>query len=122
MCDGDDTRREPSQRNCTVVLHHDDRTATRGPPTPAPGPLPVPIPGDRHLPAPAGRHPTRTGPTPVGSALDETLDPEEVHDLFAGMEPMHAVLWQSRHYGPRVFVPSDADEQTKLIAFTGRRP
>jgi uncharacterized protein (TIGR03086 family) len=53
---------------------------------------------------------------------DETLDPAEVHDLYMGMEPMDAVLRQSGHFGPRVEVPADAEEQTKLIAFTGRRP
>ena len=56
------------------------------------------------------------------TGLDETLDPQEVHDLLIGMEPMDAVLRQSGHYGPRVEVPTDADEQTQLIAFTGRRP
>jgi hypothetical protein len=29
---------------------------------------------------------------------------------------------QSGHYGPRVEIADDADEQTRLIAFTGRRP
>ncbi len=28
----------------------------------------------------------------------------------------------SGHYGPKVEVPADADEQTRLIAFTGRQP
>ena len=53
---------------------------------------------------------------------DETLDPTEVRDLFAGMEPMDEFLRQSGHYGPRVDVPPEADDQTKLIAFTGRHP
>jgi uncharacterized protein (TIGR03086 family) len=56
------------------------------------------------------------------TGLDETLDPEEVHGLLVGMEPLDDVLRQSGHYGPRVEVPADADEQTRLIAFTGRRP
>lgn len=56
------------------------------------------------------------------TGLDETLDPDEVHALFVGMEPMDEMLRQSGQYGPRVEVPDDADEQTKLIAFTGRRP
>jgi mycothiol maleylpyruvate isomerase-like protein len=56
------------------------------------------------------------------AGLDETLDPDEVHTLFVGMEPMDAVLRESGHYGPRVEVRADADEQTKLIAFTGRHP
>ena len=53
---------------------------------------------------------------------DETLDPEEVHRMFQGMEPMDELLRNSGHYGPRVEVPDHADEQTKLIAFIGRRP
>ena len=56
------------------------------------------------------------------TGLDETLDPEEVHNLLVGMEPMDELLRQSGHYGPRVPVPDDADEQTRLIAFIGRRP
>ena len=56
------------------------------------------------------------------AGLDETLDAQEVHDLFVGMQPYDEMLRQSGHYGPRVEVPADADEQTKLIAFTGRRP
>jgi uncharacterized protein (TIGR03086 family) len=53
---------------------------------------------------------------------DERLDPDEVHALLVGMEPMDEVLRQSGHFGPRVEVPDDADEQTKLIAFIGRQP
>jgi uncharacterized protein (TIGR03086 family) len=56
------------------------------------------------------------------TGLDETLDPEEVHALFVEMEPLDEMLRQSGQYGPRVAVPDDADEQTKLIAFTGRQP
>jgi len=56
------------------------------------------------------------------AGLDETLDPEEVHRLLVAMEPIDEMLRQSGHYGPRVIVPDDADEQTKLIAFTGRQP
>ena len=53
---------------------------------------------------------------------DETLDPDEVHRMLEGMEPMDEVLRTSGHYGPRVPVPEDADEQTRLIAFIGRQP
>ncbi|HEV2759748.1 MAG TPA: TIGR03086 family metal-binding protein [Acidimicrobiales bacterium] len=53
---------------------------------------------------------------------DETLDPQEVHRMFESMEPLDDVLRNSGHYGPRVEVPDDADEQSKLIAFIGRRP
>jgi uncharacterized protein (TIGR03086 family) len=57
------------------------------------------------------------------TGLDETLDADEVHQMFEGMEPMDEMLRKSGHFGTaRVPVPDDADEQTKLIAFTGRRP
>jgi uncharacterized protein (TIGR03086 family) len=56
------------------------------------------------------------------TGLDETLDPDEVHALFVAMEPMDEMLRGSGQFGARVAVPDDADEQTKLIAFTGRQP
>jgi uncharacterized protein (TIGR03086 family) len=56
------------------------------------------------------------------TGLDETLDPDEVHRFVEGMEPLDEILRQSGHYGPRVAVPDDADEQTRLIAFVGRQP
>ncbi len=56
------------------------------------------------------------------AGLDETLDPELVHDMLVGVEPLDAVLRTSGQYGPRVEVAPDADEQTRLIAFTGRQP
>jgi uncharacterized protein (TIGR03086 family) len=56
------------------------------------------------------------------AGLDETLDPGLVHDMLVGIEPMDDVLRASGQFGPRVEVDEDADEQTRLIAFTGRRP
>jgi uncharacterized protein (TIGR03086 family) len=53
---------------------------------------------------------------------DETLDPAIVHELLVGMEPLDEMLRASGQYGPRVKVPAGADEKTRLIAFTGRRP
>jgi uncharacterized protein (TIGR03086 family) len=54
--------------------------------------------------------------------LDETLDADEVHNWVEAMEPTDALLRGSGHYGARVAVAGDADEQTRLIAFLGRRP
>ncbi len=54
--------------------------------------------------------------------LDDRLDPDEVHRLLEVMEPNDEMMRQGTAFGPRVGVPDDADEQTKLIAFTGRRP
>jgi uncharacterized protein (TIGR03086 family) len=56
------------------------------------------------------------------TGLDESLDADEVHLMVEAMEPIDDLLRQSGQYGPRVDVPGGADEQTKLIAFTGRRP
>lgn len=53
---------------------------------------------------------------------DEALDPERCAAMYAGMLPMDEVLRSSGHYGRRVEVPDDADVQTKLLAFIGRRP
>ena len=56
------------------------------------------------------------------AGLDETLDPDEVHRMLEGIEPYDEILRSSGQYGPRVPVPDDADEQTRLIAFIGRQP
>jgi uncharacterized protein (TIGR03086 family) len=56
------------------------------------------------------------------TGLDEHLDADEVRGMLEGIEPMGDTLSQSGHYGPRVAVPQDAHEQTRLLAFTGRQP
>jgi uncharacterized protein (TIGR03086 family) len=53
---------------------------------------------------------------------DERLDAARCARLLEGMLPMDAALRSSGHYGPRVEVPGDADAQTRLLAFIGRRP
>jgi len=45
-----------------------------------------------------------------------------VHRHLEGSASADEAMRQSGHYGPRVEIPDDADEQTRLIAFTGRRP
>ena len=55
------------------------------------------------------------------TGLDERLDPDEVHRLFAVMEPNDELMRQGTAFGPRVPVDPDADEQTRLLAFTGRQ-
>jgi uncharacterized protein (TIGR03086 family) len=54
--------------------------------------------------------------------LDERLDPIVTGEMLAGLEPIEQVLRDSGHYGPRVAVPADADEQARLLALTGRHP
>ena len=53
---------------------------------------------------------------------DDRLDAGLVHRAFKGMEPMDAMMRGNGVFGDRVPVPDDADEQAKLIAFTGRTP
>jgi uncharacterized protein (TIGR03086 family) len=52
---------------------------------------------------------------------DERLDPVKCAQLLEGMLPMESAMRASGQYGPRVEVPEDADVQTRLIAFIGRR-
>jgi hypothetical protein len=56
------------------------------------------------------------------TGLDEALDADEVHRAMVAMEPNDELLRSGTAFGPRVEVSDDADEQTRLIAFTGRRP
>ena len=56
------------------------------------------------------------------TGLDESLDAAAVRRLVDGMEPHDAALRASGHYGPRIEVPSDADAQSRLLAFMGRQP
>jgi len=58
------------------------------------------------------------------TGLDERLDPDEVHRQLVGLESMppevDEAMRSSGHFGPRVVVADNADEQTRLLAFMGR--
>ncbi|MBA2281859.1 MAG: TIGR03086 family protein [Acidimicrobiia bacterium] len=58
------------------------------------------------------------------TGLDELLDPDEVRRTLAGLETLPAEVDQamrgSGHYGPRVEVDGDAEDQARLLAFMGR--
>ena len=56
------------------------------------------------------------------TGLDEALDANEVHRLVETMESLFEDLRASGQFGARVDVAADADDQTRLLAFTGRRP
>jgi uncharacterized protein (TIGR03086 family) len=53
---------------------------------------------------------------------DDRLDPDFCAELFAGMEPIEAVMRSSGQYGVRVPVGDDADAQTRMLGFIGRNP
>ena len=56
------------------------------------------------------------------TGIDDTLDAEEVKRLYDQMLPLDEMVRRGGVFGPRVEVGEDADDQTKFIAFTGRRP
>jgi uncharacterized protein (TIGR03086 family) len=64
----------------------------------------------------------RTWDLARATGLDETLDAGEVARMFEGLQAIDEVLRQSGQYRAKVSVDEDADLQTQLIAFTGRRP
>ncbi|HEV7657643.1 MAG TPA: TIGR03086 family metal-binding protein [Mycobacteriales bacterium] len=56
-----------------------------------------------------------------GISADETVDPDLVEAVYAQIEP-DTDLTESGLFDEPVPVPPEADEQAKLIAFTGRQP
>jgi uncharacterized protein (TIGR03086 family) len=56
-----------------------------------------------------------------GISADDTLDPELVEAVYAAIEP-DTDLAATGLFDRPVPVPADSDEQTRLIAFTGRTP
>lgn len=55
------------------------------------------------------------------AGLDETIDAVECRRFLDAMAPVDDAI-RGEHFGPRVEVAADADDQTKLLAFTGRTP
>jgi uncharacterized protein (TIGR03086 family) len=56
------------------------------------------------------------------TGLDDTLPADIVHEMYEGMSAMGDALRVGGQFGPAVAVPADADEQTRLVALTGRTP
>jgi uncharacterized protein (TIGR03086 family) len=52
---------------------------------------------------------------------DEHLDPDVVRFSWEMLQPMDEMIRQPGIFGPKLDPPSDADEQTKLLYFLGRR-
>ena len=52
---------------------------------------------------------------------DEHLDPDVVRLSWEMLEPMDAMLRRPGVFGPKLDAPADADEQTRLLYFLGRR-
>jgi uncharacterized protein (TIGR03086 family) len=52
----------------------------------------------------------------------DTLDPAAVESALAFLTPNDEQLRAPGGMGPKIEPPEDADEQTRLLCFTGRRP
>lgn len=56
------------------------------------------------------------------TGLDESLDPDQLQRMLASMSSIpDDVLRADGMFGPRLEVPDDADDQTRFLAFVGRR-
>jgi uncharacterized protein (TIGR03086 family) len=65
---------------------------------------------------------THTWDLARATGQDETLDPEQLQLMVAGMGAMpEEALRADGMFGPPIEVPADADEQTRFLAYLGRR-
>ena len=101
------------------ALLDDPATADRVLRNPHLGEVPLPEAVDRFYTSDVFMH---TWDLARATGQDEALDPGLCRRLYDGMLPMDEVLRASGQYGPRVDVPDDADVQTRLLGFIGRRP
>ena len=65
---------------------------------------------------------THTWDLARATGQSETLDPDQLQRMIAAMGAMpEEVLRADGMFGPRIDVPADADDQTRFLAFAGRR-
>ena len=55
------------------------------------------------------------------AGLDEHIDPNDLAAVRQAMAPMADKMRSPQAFGPEIDAPAEADEQTKLLAFLGRR-
>src|SRR5438309_10835442 len=65
---------------------------------------------------------THTWDLSRATGQSEQLDPEQLQRMIVGMAAMpDEVLRADGMFGPKIEVPDDADEQTRFLAYLGRR-
>ena len=65
---------------------------------------------------------THTWDLARATGQDETLDPDQLQRMIAAMGTMpDEVLRAEGMFGPPIDVPDDADDQTRFLAYVGRR-
>jgi uncharacterized protein (TIGR03086 family) len=101
------------------ALLDDPATAGKVLTNPHLGEVPLPEAVDRFYTADVFMH---TWDLARATGQDERLDEARCRELYEGMLPMDELLRASGQYGPKVPVADDADVQTKLLSFIGRRP
>jgi len=107
-----------AQRDAVQALLDDPATAGKVLTNPHLGEVPLPEAVDRFYTADVFMH---TWDLARATGQDETLDEDMCRELYDGMLPMDAMLRASGQYGERQPVPDDADVQTKLMGFIGRK-
>ena len=53
---------------------------------------------------------------------DERLDPDVIRLAIETLRPMDTMIRRPGFFGPKLDPPEDADDQTRLLCFVGRRP
>ena len=106
-------------QHAVQALLDDPGTADKLLSNPHTGDVPLPEAIDRFYTSDVFMH---TWDLARGAGLDDRLDAEACTEMLAGMEPLADMLAISGQYGPRVPVPDDADDQTKLLGLIGRDP
>jgi uncharacterized protein (TIGR03086 family) len=65
---------------------------------------------------------THTWDLARATGQSETLDPDQLQRMIAAMGAMpEDVMRADGMFGPRIDVPTDADDQTRFLAYAGRR-
>jgi uncharacterized protein (TIGR03086 family) len=82
------------------------------------GEVPLPEAIDRFYTADVFMH---TWDLARATGQDETLDEDMSRELYEGMVPIEDLLRGSGQYGAAVPVPDDADWQTRMLGFIGRK-
>jgi uncharacterized protein (TIGR03086 family) len=82
------------------------------------GEVPLPQAIDRFYTADVFMH---TWDLARATGQDETLDADMSRELYEGMVPIEDMLRSSGQYGAAVPVPDDADWQTRMLGFIGRK-
>jgi uncharacterized protein (TIGR03086 family) len=107
-----------AQADAVQALLDDPASADKVLANPHVGEVPLPEAIDRFYTADVFMH---TWDLARATGQDETLDEAMSRELYEGMVPIEDLLRSSGQYGAAVPVPDDADWQTRMLGFIGRK-